>query len=119
MSSVKVLVAGWFSFEDMGATGGDLMVRDVVCEWLRAIGVPFDVATTPPFEGGVDWQEVNPESYSHVCFVCGPIGNVWPVTDFMSVSKTARRSEVESHDDQDLDEWNPFSLLARARQRPG
>jgi hypothetical protein len=28
---VTVLVAGWFSFEQMGATAGDLLARDVAC----------------------------------------------------------------------------------------
>ena len=34
-SSVRTLVAGWFSFEDMGATAGDLLARDVACSWLE------------------------------------------------------------------------------------
>ena len=28
---MKTLVAGWFSFELMGASAGDLMARDVAC----------------------------------------------------------------------------------------
>jgi hypothetical protein len=31
---VKVLLAGWFSFEEMGATAGDLLVRDVAGGWF-------------------------------------------------------------------------------------
>ena len=31
-SSVKTLVAGWFSFEQMEASAGDLLARDLVCE---------------------------------------------------------------------------------------
>ena len=41
---MKALVAGWFSFEGMGATAGDLMVRDVVCDWLGEAGMAFDIA---------------------------------------------------------------------------
>jgi hypothetical protein len=63
---MKVLVAGWFSFEDMGATAGDLMARDVACDWLHAAGHACDVALAPPFVGGVDWRAVDPEAYSHV-----------------------------------------------------
>ena len=33
---MKTLVAGWFSFEQMGASAGDLLARDLVCEWLEA-----------------------------------------------------------------------------------
>ena len=69
---MKVLVAGWFSFEQMGATAGDLMARDVACQWLREGGALYDVAHAQPFAGGVDWQTVDPDDYSHVVFVCGP-----------------------------------------------
>ena len=60
MNVMKALVTGWFSFEEMGATAGDLMARDVVCEWLGRAGCPHDVALAPPFEGGVDWSTVDP-----------------------------------------------------------
>src|SRR5436305_1693050 len=35
---VKALVTGWFSFEQMGASAGDLLARDVACKWLRDAG---------------------------------------------------------------------------------
>ena len=35
---MRALVAGWFSFEEMGATAGDLLARDVVCGWLDEAG---------------------------------------------------------------------------------
>ena len=53
---MKALVAGWFSFEQMGASAGDLMARDLVCEWLDEAGRAYDVALAAPFEGGVDWR---------------------------------------------------------------
>ena len=28
---MRILVAGWFSFEDMGATAGDIIARDIAC----------------------------------------------------------------------------------------
>ncbi|PYV07534.1 MAG: polysaccharide pyruvyl transferase family protein, partial [Acidobacteria bacterium] len=81
---MRALVAGWFSFEGMGATAGDLLVRDVVCEWLNRAGCPYDLALAKPFPGGVDWQTADAGAYSHVVFVCGPFGNGWPVTEFLS-----------------------------------
>ena len=80
---MKLLVAGWFSFEQMGATAGDLLVRDLACEWLDRAGCSYDVAYVPPFKGDVDWRTVEPSQYTHVVFVCGPFGNGWPVTDFL------------------------------------
>jgi hypothetical protein len=53
---MKTLVAGWFSFEQMGATAGDLMARDLACDWLERAGHSYDVALAPPFSGGVDWR---------------------------------------------------------------
>ena len=72
---MKALVAGWFSFKHMGATAGDLLARDLVCDWLKFVNYSYDVAIAPPFKGGVDWQKVSPEEYTHVIFVCGPFGN--------------------------------------------
>lgn len=68
----RTLVAGWFSFEGLGATAGDLLARDVVCAWLDEAGEQYDVANAPPFEGGVDWQRVDPGVYGRLVFVCGP-----------------------------------------------
>lgn len=67
-----MLIAGWFSFPEHGATAGDLLVRDLACEWLSAGGRSYDVANAPPFPGGVDWQTVNVNDYADVLFVCGP-----------------------------------------------
>lgn len=68
----RALVAGWFSFERMGATAGDLMARDVTGRWLAGVALPYDVALADPFAGGVDWERVDPSRYSHLIFVCGP-----------------------------------------------
>jgi hypothetical protein len=35
---MKILVAGWFSFEGMGATAGNLLSKDIVCDWLDQAG---------------------------------------------------------------------------------
>ncbi|HEX9190000.1 MAG TPA: polysaccharide pyruvyl transferase family protein [Vicinamibacteria bacterium] len=108
---MKVLVAGWFSFEQMGATAGDILARDVVCRWLEEGGVSHDVATAPPFAQGVDWRSVEARQYSHVLFVCGPFGNGWPITDFLARFAGRRFVGVDLSMLQSLDEWNPFHLL--------
>jgi hypothetical protein len=108
---VKALVAGWFSFEEMGATAGDLIARDLVCDWLAAAGRPFDVAAAPPFTGGVDWRQVDPAAYGDVVFVCGPFGNGWPLTEFLERFEGRRLIGLNLSMLDPLDVWNPFDLL--------
>lgn len=67
-----VLVAGWFSFVHGEATAGDLMAAEAVCCWLEDAGVPYHAAYSPAFPEGVRLDEVRPEDYSHLVFVCGP-----------------------------------------------
>lgn len=69
---MKVLVTGWFSFEHGEATAGDLMAKDVACEWLEEAGRSYDVAFSPAFSEGVRWWEVEPANYTDLVFVCGP-----------------------------------------------
>lgn len=108
---MKVLVAGWFSFEQMGATAGDLLCRDTVCDWLKAAGLPFDVAHAAPFEGGVNWMAVAPSNYSHLLFVCGPMGDGPPVNAMFERFKACRLLGVNLSMLQHLQEWNPFHWL--------
>jgi hypothetical protein len=107
----RTLVAGWFSFEEMGATAGDLLAKDVACEWLRQAGHAFDVAYAPPFAGGVDWRAVDPARYTHVVFVCGPFGNGEPITVFLQSFPDARLIGLNLTMLEPLDVWNPFDLL--------
>jgi hypothetical protein len=108
---MKTLVTGWFSFEEMGATAGDLLARDVVCEWLDDAGCSYDVALAPPFRGGVAWRSVNADEYRQVVFVCGPFGNGWPLTEFLPHFDHCRLIGVDVSMLQRLEEWNPFDLL--------
>lgn len=110
---MRVLVAGWFSFERMGATAGDLMARDVACRWLAEAGCPFDVAAVPPFATAatVDWRAADPRRYTHVLFVCGPFGNGEPATTFLRHFAGRRTIGLDLTMLQSLDEWNPFDLL--------
>lgn len=109
---MKVLVAGWFSFEEMGATAGDLLVRDTACEWLEQAGYSYDVAHAFPFEGGVDWQLVDPKQYSHLVFACGPFSNYPPLTELFARFPEARLVGLNLTMVERLSKTsNPFDVL--------
>ena len=108
---MRALVTGWFSFEQMGATSGDLLARDLACEWLREAGWEHDVAHAPPFRGGVDWRSVDASDYSLLVFVCGPFGENELVHDFLERFKHCRKVGLNLSMLQPLEEWNPFDLL--------
>jgi hypothetical protein len=118
----KALIVGWFSFEQMGASAGDLLARDLTCDWLRAAGWEFDVAHAPPFAGGIDWRTASPGGYARVIFVCGPFGNGPPLLDFLGRFKRRPMIGLNLTMLQPLEEWNPFRLLlerdSSAARRP-
>jgi Polysaccharide pyruvyl transferase len=107
----RTLLAGWFSFEEMGATAGDLLARDVVHGWLVEAGHRVDTAFAAPFTGGVDWSDVDPSAYSHVVFVCGPFGNGPPVDALLDRFSGIPLIGVDLTMLEPLDAWNPFQLL--------
>src|SRR5437870_2003591 len=109
--SLKTLVAGWFSFADMGATAGDLLCRDLACEWLTRAGRDYDVAHAPPFAGGVDWRVADPRGYAEVVFVCGPFGNGPPLVEFLERFRDCRLVGLNLSLLEPLEAWNPFDLL--------
>jgi glycosyltransferase involved in cell wall biosynthesis len=86
----KALVIGWFSFEGMPATAGDLLARDLICAWLSRAEREFDVALSPAFGGGVDWKRIEPSAYSEVLFVCGPFVNAPPLSDLLRRFSSSR-----------------------------
>jgi Polysaccharide pyruvyl transferase len=108
---VRSLVAGWFSFEQMGASAGDLIARDVVCSCLRAAGRAYDVALAAPFEGGETWSSADPAEYSEVIFVCGPFGNGPPLTEFLERFADRPLVGINLSLLEPLHVWNPFDLL--------
>ncbi|OGP73015.1 MAG: hypothetical protein A2W09_07430 [Deltaproteobacteria bacterium RBG_16_50_11] len=108
---MKCLVAGWFSFDQMGASAGDLLARDLACEWLERAGFSYDVALAPPFRGGVDWRFTDPKTYSHVLFVCGPFGNGEPITEFLSHFSGCSVIGLNITMLESLNVWNPFDVL--------
>src|SRR5690348_15598853 len=95
----------------MGASAGDILVRDLVCGWLQTAGRSYDVATAPPFTGGADWRSLDPTSYSHVLFVCGPVGNGWPLTEFLRHFENCNLVGVNLSMLENLESWNPFHRL--------
>lgn len=108
---MKILVAGWFSFERMGATAGDLMVLNLVSEWLDDSGYPHDTAVAPPFTRGVDLEKVDPAEYSDLVFVCGPFGNGPPITELLNKFENCRLHGLDLSMLQSLNKWNPFDEL--------
>jgi hypothetical protein len=72
---MRVLLAGWFSFDEVIATVGDELGADVVARWLTELGVDHDVAWAPYMERGVDWRDVDPAAYTHLVFVSGPLAD--------------------------------------------
>ena len=72
---MRVLVAGWFSFDEVIATVGDELGADAVVGWLTELGIPHDVAWAPYLERGVHWRDVDPAGYTHLVFVSGPLAD--------------------------------------------
>lgn len=110
-SGTRVLVAGWFSWTDAGATAGDIFARDVACEWLVQAGRAYDVANATPFGRGVDWRSVDPALYSEVVFVCGPVGRTTYVMDLVRRFRGSRMVGLNVTMLEDVQTWNPFHAL--------
>lgn len=108
---MKALVVGWFSFEQGHGTAGDILSRDLTCEWLDRAGVTYDVAIAPPFQGGVDWRSVDPKHYSHVVFVCGPFQQGELESEFFTRFAGCRLIGLNLTMLEPLDKWNPFDFL--------
>jgi hypothetical protein len=108
---VRTLVAGWFSFKDGHATAGDLLSRDVACDWLNRSNVPFDVALAPPFQGGVDLLSVDSKLYSQVLFVCGPFQQGELEAQWLGRFAHCRLLGLNLSMELPLDQWNPFDFL--------
>lgn len=110
VAGLRVLVAGWWSFELMGASAGDLLARDVAVSWLERAGFASHLAGSERFPG-VDWRAVDPGDYTHLMFVCGPFGNGPPLTEMLERFASARLIAVDVSLLQQLADWDPFDLL--------
>jgi Polysaccharide pyruvyl transferase len=110
----RALAAGLFSFRTHGATAGDLIACEVVCGWLAEAGFEYDVAFAPPFTGGCDWTQVDPRDYSHVFWICGPLGE-----STEAFARLRRRFPPEGRRwigvnlsmTDPVEDWNPFAVL--------
>jgi Polysaccharide pyruvyl transferase len=110
----RVLAAGLFSFPTQGATAGDLIACDVVCRWLGEAGLNYDVALAPPFGGGCDWRDVDPRDYSHIIWICGPLGK--HTEAFARLRRRFGREPrrwigINLSMIDPVDVWNPFDVL--------
>jgi hypothetical protein len=108
---VKTLVAGWFSFDEVVATVGDLMARDVLCGWLDRGGVAYDVACAPLIGGGVDWRAVDPDSYERVIFVCGPFGRRPLLEELVDRFHDKPLTGIDLSMLEGEQAWDPFDVL--------
>jgi hypothetical protein len=108
---VRALVAGWFSFAAGHATAGDLLARDLVCEWLASAGCAYDIAAAPPFEGDVDLGAADPAAYSHAIFVCGPFEPKAMEAEFLGRFARCRVIGVNLTMTTPPAAWNPFDVL--------
>lgn len=108
---MKTLVVGWFSYEKCNVTAGDLMARDLVCNWLENLGYAYDVALASPLSGGVNWRLVDPSIYSHIVFVCGPFPYIKETIEFLLRFNSCQLVGLDLSMIEPLDVWNPFDVL--------
>ncbi|HKG17453.1 MAG TPA: hypothetical protein VKA96_07185, partial [Solirubrobacteraceae bacterium] len=116
----RVLLAGSFSIDNPDrpvTTAGDLLACEVAGEWLDRAGIAHDVAFAPPFHGGVDWRAVEPSDYSHVVWVCGPVGQGRKQTAFRDRFRDSTLVGLDVTMLDDLDPWNPFDVLVERDSR--
>jgi len=74
MTARKTLLTGWFTFLHGEVTAGDVLALRRVREVLDRSGIPYDVAWSPGFRpDALHLEDADPDRYSHVVFVCGPL----------------------------------------------
>jgi hypothetical protein len=70
----RVLVTGWFSFQDGEATAGDVLAERHASDTLTGAGIRHDTAWSSGFRpGALSLETVRPEAYDTLLFVCGPV----------------------------------------------
>lgn len=107
----RSLIAGWFSFDGMGATAGDVLAAGVARRWLEETGRRVDVTAVPPLPGDLTLDDADPADYDELVFVCGPFGNGWPIPDLLARFANARLIGLDLSMLQPLAQWNPFDVL--------
>ena len=91
---MRVLVTGWFSFDEVIATIGDELGADVVVGWLREAGVEHDVAWAPYLQRGPHWRDLDPADYTHLVFVSGPLMDMSLIRELTEAFAGAQRWAV-------------------------
>ncbi|MDQ4072390.1 MAG: hypothetical protein M3088_05880 [Actinomycetota bacterium] len=108
---MKSLVVGWFSFDEVVATVGDLLARDVLCRWLDRAGIAYEVANAPLIGGDIDWRSADPADYDRVIFVCGPFGRRPLLEELVERFGGRPLVGVDLSMLEGEGAWNPFDLL--------
>jgi hypothetical protein len=91
---MRVLVTGWFSFDEVIATVGDELGVDVVVGWLTELGIDHDVAWAPYLGRGPHWRDLDPTGYTHLVFVSGPLMDMPLVQELTAAFAHAQRWAV-------------------------
>jgi len=91
---MRVLVTGWFSFDEVIATIGDELGAEVVVGWLAEAGVEHDVAWAPHLQRGPDWRALDPADYTHLVFVSGPLMDMSLMRELTTAFADAQRWAV-------------------------
>jgi hypothetical protein len=91
---MRVLVTGWFSFDEVMATVGDELGADVVVGWLTELGVEHDVAWAPCLGRGPHWRDLDPTDYTHLVFVSGPLMDMPVLRELTAAFGSAQRIAV-------------------------
>lgn len=108
---MKALVAGWFSYANGHATAGDLLTRDLLCDWLRELGMDYEIAVAPPFTGGPSLAEVDAHAFTHAFFICGPFGHGELEYRFLRRFAHCRLVGLNLSLDIPTEQWDPFDFL--------
>lgn len=71
---MHVLITGWPSFPEGEPTAGDVLAMEAVHEALTSAGVPAELVWSPVFRpAGLSLADAEPERYTHLIFVAGPV----------------------------------------------
>jgi len=91
---MRVLVTGWFSFDEVIATVGDDLGADVVAGWLRELDIDHAVAWAPFLQRGPNWRELDPADFTHLVFVSGPVSDTPLLRELTEAFSAAQRWAV-------------------------
>ncbi|MFD4988456.1 polysaccharide pyruvyl transferase family protein [Streptomyces sp. NPDC058374] len=70
----RLLITGWFSFEDGEVTAGDVLALRAAQEALTRAGIVHDTAWSAGFRAdALHLDAAEPDEYGHLLFVCGPL----------------------------------------------